>query len=210
MNKLLYVLGCATVLSFSVLPFTSCGGVIYVPGSGSGDDPTGDSDPTIVSGTDGGAVIGGDSEPGDVSDGDADTDAPDTDGTIPEDADGDGCTDDAVAVCHVPNGNPDAAHVICVSQTAVDALLEHGDTLGACPDVGPDPGEEPGEDPEPEPWEDPSTENPGNGSISCGSGKVEICHTPNGDASKTRTLCVGEPATGAHLDHDDTLGACPE
>src|SRR5262249_42327294 len=37
-------------------------------------------------------------------------------------------------ICHVPPGNPDNAHSICVDNHAVDAHLEHhdGDHLGAC------------------------------------------------------------------------------
>lgn len=38
-------------------------------------------------------------------------------------------------ICHIPQGNPDAAHTITVgSENAVDAHLGHGDTLGACPE----------------------------------------------------------------------------
>jgi hypothetical protein len=43
---------------------------------------------------------------------------------------GDG--NDKVKICHIPPGNPDNAHTISVSENAVDAHLEHGDTLGKC------------------------------------------------------------------------------
>jgi hypothetical protein len=39
---------------------------------------------------------------------------------------------DKVKICHIPPGNPDNAHTIRVSENAVDAHLEHGDTLGKC------------------------------------------------------------------------------
>jgi hypothetical protein len=41
--------------------------------------------------------------------------------------------DDKVKICHIPPGNPDAAHTIWISKPAVDAHLAHGDTLDACP-----------------------------------------------------------------------------
>jgi hypothetical protein len=37
-----------------------------------------------------------------------------------------------VRICHVPPGNPDAAHTITVAPPALRAHLDHGDTEGAC------------------------------------------------------------------------------
>lgn len=37
-----------------------------------------------------------------------------------------------VTICHIPPGNPDNAHTISVGESAVDAHVAHGDTLGAC------------------------------------------------------------------------------
>jgi hypothetical protein len=37
-----------------------------------------------------------------------------------------------VAVCHIPPGNPDNAHTICISANGVPAHLAHGCVLGAC------------------------------------------------------------------------------
>jgi len=37
-----------------------------------------------------------------------------------------------VEICHIPPGNPDNAHVISVSEKAVQAHLNHGDKLGSC------------------------------------------------------------------------------
>ena len=49
------------------------------------------------------------------------------------------CTDPKkVLICHVPPGNPDNAHDICVGQSAVQAHQKNhdGDTIGACGDGG--------------------------------------------------------------------------
>lgn len=40
-------------------------------------------------------------------------------------------------------------------------------------------------------------------------GKVAICHVPPGNPSQARTLIVGNPSLQAHLNHGDSLGACP-
>jgi prepilin-type N-terminal cleavage/methylation domain-containing protein len=37
-----------------------------------------------------------------------------------------------VEICHVPPGNPDNAHTLSVSTSALDAHLDHGDLLGSC------------------------------------------------------------------------------
>ena len=37
-----------------------------------------------------------------------------------------------VAICHIPPGNPENAHTITVSESAVPAHMAHGDALGEC------------------------------------------------------------------------------
>jgi hypothetical protein len=37
-----------------------------------------------------------------------------------------------VTICHIPPGNPDNAHTITVSTSAVDAHMAHGDSMGEC------------------------------------------------------------------------------
>jgi hypothetical protein len=37
-----------------------------------------------------------------------------------------------VDVCHIPPGNPDNAHTITISENALGAHLDHGDSVGAC------------------------------------------------------------------------------
>lgn len=39
-------------------------------------------------------------------------------------------------ICHIPPGNPSAAHTITVSTAAVSTHLNHGDALGACDGTG--------------------------------------------------------------------------
>ena len=89
------------------------------------------------------------------------------------------------AVCHVPPGNPDNAHTIVVDDSAVPTHLDHGDTLGPCP-------EEPG------PPDDQYEE------------KVLICHIPPGNPENAHTISVSVNAVPAHLAHGDTEGPCPE
>jgi hypothetical protein len=43
-----------------------------------------------------------------------------------------------VDVCHIPPGNPDNAHTITISESAVSAHLDHGDHLGPCDPPQPD------------------------------------------------------------------------
>ena len=46
-----------------------------------------------------------------------------------------GCEDGKQPVCHVPPGNPERAHGICVAEPAIAAHLAHGDLLGRCEQV---------------------------------------------------------------------------
>jgi len=94
----------------------------------------------------------------------------------------------AVTLCHVPPGNPDAAHTIDVGAPAAATHLAHGDTEGACE------GDEAPEE-EPEGEED-------------GEAKVLVCHVPPGNPENPVTIEVAEPAVPAHLAHGDTEGAC--
>ena len=89
------------------------------------------------------------------------------------------------AVCHIPPGNPDNAHTIVVDDSAVQTHLDHGDTLGPCPD-------------EPGPPDDQYVE------------KVLICHIPPGNPENAHTISVSVNAVPAHLAHGDTEGPCPE
>jgi hypothetical protein len=54
-----------------------------------------------------------------------------------------GCTNPKkVLICHIPPGNPDNAHDICVGHQAVAPHQEHhGDTIGACAPGGGDGGD---------------------------------------------------------------------
>jgi len=49
-----------------------------------------------------------------------------------------------VTLCHVPPGNPENAHTITVGAPAVEAhLVEHGDSIGPCPEPSPSPSPTP-------------------------------------------------------------------
>lgn len=37
-----------------------------------------------------------------------------------------------ITICHIPPGNPENAHTIRVSINALEAHLNHGDTIGSC------------------------------------------------------------------------------
>jgi hypothetical protein len=39
---------------------------------------------------------------------------------------------DKITICHIPPGNPDNAHSITISESAVPAHLAHGDNRGEC------------------------------------------------------------------------------
>lgn len=65
---------------------------------------------------------------------------------------------DKVKVCHVPPGNPEARHEICISRNALPAHLgehndNHSDYLGSCD--GNDDDQDNDEDPQPEPTPEP-------------------------------------------------------
>jgi hypothetical protein len=94
----------------------------------------------------------------------------------------------AVTLCHVPPGNPDAAHTIDVGAPAASTHLAHGDTEGACA----------GEAPEGEPEAEEED----------GQAKALVCHVPPGNPESPVTIEVAEPAVPAHLAHGDTEGAC--
>ena len=62
-----------------------------------------------------------------------------------------------VLICHIPPGNPDNAHEICVGQPAVAPHQRlHGDYVGECaaPDAGTPPAEDAAPVPAPEPGPD--------------------------------------------------------
>ncbi|HYY47933.1 MAG TPA: hypothetical protein VFA17_04545 [Thermoplasmata archaeon] len=50
---------------------------------------------------------------------------------------------DKVTICHIPADNPDNAHTITVGAPAVDAHMQEGDKMGACPgDAAHTPGDQ--------------------------------------------------------------------
>jgi hypothetical protein len=98
----------------------------------------------------------------------------------------------SVTLCHVPPGNPDAAHTVTVGAPAVPVHLSHGDAEGACAE-------------EEEPEGDAGEEAPGDEDSEA---KVLVCHVPPGNPEHPVTIEVGAAAVPAHLGHGDTEGAC--
>ncbi len=43
-----------------------------------------------------------------------------------------------ITICHIPPGNPENAHTIRVSINALEAHLNHGDSIGSCDNGGGD------------------------------------------------------------------------
>ena len=37
-----------------------------------------------------------------------------------------------ITICHIPPGNPDAAHTITIDTSALQAHEDHGDSIGSC------------------------------------------------------------------------------
>jgi hypothetical protein len=95
----------------------------------------------------------------------------------------------SVTLCHVPPGNPDAAHTVTVGAPAVPVHLAHGDAEGACSEDE----EEPQDDPDDEESEQ---------------AKALVCHVPPGNPDHPVTIEVAEASVPAHLAHGDTEGAC--
>lgn len=62
------------------------------------------------------------------------------DGTTCDDADVCSIVQPDGTLCHIPPGNHGNAHTITVGWPAVQAHLNHGDTMGPCPVDGEQPG----------------------------------------------------------------------
>ena len=148
------------------------------------------------------------------------TDEPEPSNTPEGDDDSDDQTDNAgesdivkVLICHYPAGDKTKGNTLEIDASAVDAHLDHGDSLGPCPTATPTavptntpvpsstntsvppstntPVPPPTNTPVPAPTDTPVA-----------TGKVTICHNGN-------TIEVNADAVADHLAHGDTLGACP-
>jgi Tol biopolymer transport system component len=126
-----------------------------------------------------------------VDDGTPADDGGTTDDTGADDGDDDG-GNEKVTICHIPPGNPEAAHTITISVNALDAHLAHGDVEGGCTGEGDDGGDG-GDD---------------QGADDGGNEKVTICHVPPGNPENAHTITISVSALDAHLAHGDYEGAC--
>ena len=68
------------------------------------------------------------------------------------------CQNGNMLVCHIPPGNPENKHEICIGQSAVPThLTHHGDYLGVCnPNPNPNPSPTPSPSPSPSPTPEPT------------------------------------------------------
>ncbi len=85
---------------------------------------------------------------------------------------------------------------VVVDPVTGESVVVDADT-GAPVTITVDETPEPGETPTPEPTDPPPPDPP-----ACAAPKVEVCH--NGS-----TICIAQSAVSAHLNHGDTMGACP-
>jgi len=90
-----------------------------------------------------------------------------------------------VDVCHIPPGNPENVHTISISENALAAHMDHGDSLGRC--------------------EPQQTEAPG---AVAQVPQVDVCHVPPEDPHNVHTLTISQNFVCGHLDHGDNIGAC--
>ena len=135
-----------------------------------------------------------------------------------------------ILICHMPPGNTANANTIEVGASAVQAHLDHGDTVGACVDSTPLPTATPvptldvtltptsnaTDTPQPTntalPTDTPlpqPTDTPPPTATEAPPTQVVICHRPPGNPNNAMTITVNESEVQAHLDHGDSLGPCP-
>ncbi len=88
--------------------------------------------------------------------------------------------DKKVTICHIPPGNPENAHSITISRSALAAHRAHGDSDGACENDNEHGGNE----------------------------KVTICHMPPGNPENRQSISISPSALSAHEAHGDSRGAC--
>ena len=152
-------------------------------------------------------------------DSDVDTDADsdsDSDSDVDSDCDSDTdvheCVYPKVLVCHIPPGNPENCHEICVAKEAVIHLVsDHGDLFGECPDECPSGDVDVDVDIDVDIDADDG-DGCGLGLVftPCAEHKVWVCHAPGGNWDEAFDICVGDPAKCAHIDHGDVPGPCAE
>jgi hypothetical protein len=144
-----------------------------------------------------------------------------------------------IDICHIPPGSPGNAHTLSVSESALEAHLEHGDVLGPCSALppatqsaellftlyesrAPDDARPHGPalatmvlvaDAIPSgsaSWQLVQTVTGGSGVPTTPDGKVLMCHVPPGNPGNAHGITVSPNAVNAHLAHGDYYGSCGE
>lgn len=113
-------------------------------------------------------------------------------------------------ICHIPPGNPAAAHTITIGTPAVAAHMAHGDTSGACTAASSEVFLLVGCQGAAFTRLETLVSNLAGGSSSSSSPStsVTICHLPPGNPSNANTITIGMSALAAHLAHGDAEGQC--
>jgi len=127
----------------------------------------------------------------------------------PDDGNDDTCADGEVTICHVPPGDPDGAHAVCVGFSAARVHLSHGDLAGQCPTDGTTDGGV-GDGGVGDGGVDDDDDPPVDGQESCPEYKAMVCHIPPGNPADAHGICVGNRAVQAHVAHGDLAGPCPQ
>lgn len=104
-----------------------------------------------------------------------------------------------ITICHIPPGNPDNAHTISISESALDTHLNHGDNIGKCSSTNEEPPTN--EDP-------PKKIQDFDYVRKISKAKVTLCHNPLGYPSNAKTLTINSANLYFHLNHGDILGKC--
>ncbi len=114
-----------------------------------------------------------------------------------------------VTICHHAGPNPDNWHTITVDDDAVQAHLDHGDSIGACE----------GDTTSTTSTDATSTETTTTSTVTeadtttstTSHDPVTLCHHAGPDPANWHEITVDDDSVlQAHLAHGDTIGACPD
>jgi len=119
--------------------------------------------------------------------------------------------EEKVTICHKPPGNPENAHTLEISKSALSAHLAHGDHVGECTNSDTQSATPPVETPANEtPAVTPPATTPAVVSPPVVEERITICHKPPGNRSNAQTIEISKSALSAHLAHGDHVGECTD